>query len=225
MKAISSKINSYVKSEKLQHLGNTLRYSLYVITHPLDGFWDLTHEKRGSVGAAHIIILMALITKVAKLQFTSFIFIKVIWEHVNLIEIILGFLAPIIIGCVANWGLTTLFDGKGTMKDVYMALGYSLTPYVLIQFPMIFISNLMTVQEGAFYYFLNSFSTLWCAILIMSAMMMIHDYSLTKAFITMFATIIGMMLIVFVLLLFFSLVSDATAYFISLFKEISFRFY
>lgn len=219
------KIDSYAYRDKLRHLGDTLRYSLYVITHPLDGFWDLTHEKRGSVGAAHVIIIMALLTNVLKLQFTSFIFVKVIWEHVNLIEVILGFLAPIIIGCVANWGLTTLFDGKGTMSDVYMAIGYSLTPYVLLQFPMIFISNFMTVQEGAFYYLINSFSLIWCGLLIMSAMMMIHDYSLSKAFATMFATVIGMMLIIFVLLLFFSLVSDATAYFISLYKEISFRFY
>jgi hypothetical protein len=27
--------------------GKTLKYSLYTITHPFDGFWDLTHEKRG----------------------------------------------------------------------------------------------------------------------------------------------------------------------------------
>ena len=219
------KIDALAYQQKMWHIGKTLRYSLYVISHPLDGFWDLKHEKRGSIAAANIIIGMALLTNVFKLQFTSFIFMKVIWEHVNILKLILGFLAPIIIGCVANWGLTTLFNGKGTMKEIYMAIGYALTPYVIIQFPMIFISNLMTIEEGAFYYYINDFSIIWCGILIMSAMMMIHDYSLSKAFITMFATIVGMMLIIFVLLLFLSLVMDATAYFISLYKEISFRFY
>ncbi|HBI72994.1 MAG TPA: YIP1 family protein [Lachnospiraceae bacterium] len=219
------KIDALAYQQKMWHIGKTLRYSLYVISHPLDGFWDLKHEKRGSIAAANIIIGMALLTNVFKLQFTSFIFMKVIWEHVNILKLILGFLAPIIIGCVANWGLTTLFNGKGTMKEIYMAIGYALTPYVIIQFPMIFISNLMTIEEGAFYYYINYFSIIWCGILIMSAMMMIHDYSLSKAFITMFATIVGMMLIIFVLLLFLSLVMDATAYFISLYKEISFRFY
>ncbi|HCA70772.1 MAG TPA: YIP1 family protein [Lachnospiraceae bacterium] len=219
------KIDALAYQQKMWHIGKTLQYSLYVISHPLDGFWDLKHEKRGSIAAANIIIGMALLTNVFKLQFTSFIFMKVIWEHVNILKLILGFLAPIIIGCVANWGLTTLFNGKGTMKEIYMAIGYALTPYVIIQFPMIFISNLMTIEEGAFYYYINYFSIIWCGILIMSAMMMIHDYSLSKAFITMFATIVGMMLIIFVLLLFLSLVMDATAYFISLYKEISFRFY
>jgi hypothetical protein len=219
------KIDALAYQQKVRHMGKTLRYSLYVISHPLDGFWDLKHEKRGSVAAANIIIGMALLTNVLKLQFTSFVFIKVIWEYVNILKLILGFLAPIIIGCVANWGLTTLFNGKGTMKQIYMAIGYALTPYVIIQFPMIFISNLMTIEEGAFYYYINDFSIIWCGVLIMSAMMMIHDYSLSKAFVTMFATIVGMMLIIFVLLLFLSLVTDAAAYFISLYKEISFRFY
>lgn len=207
------------------HIGKTLRYSLYVSTHPLDGFWDLTHEKRGSIAAANIIIILALFTNVMRLQYTSFLFMKVIWEYVNISRIILGFLIPIVLSCVANWALTTLFDGKGTMKQIHMGIGYALTPYVLIQFPMIFISNLMTVEEGAFYYYINTFSEIWCGILIISAVMMIHDYSLGKALITIAVTVLGMILMIFIFLLFFSLVTDAAAYFISLYKEILFRFY
>ncbi len=219
------KTAAFLKRFDFQHTAKTLRYSLYVITHPLDGFWDLTHENRGSVAAANIIIAMAMLTRVFRLQFTSFLFMKVIWEHVNLIEILLGFLIPIVLACVANWALTTLFDGKGTMKQIHMGIGYALTPYVLIQFPMIFISNLMTVEEGAFYSYILIFSELWCGMLIISAVMMIHDYTLGKTLITIAATVLGMVLIIFIFLLFFSLVTDAAAYFISLYKEIIFRFY
>ena len=219
------KTAAFLKRFDFQHTAKTLRYSLYVITHPLDGFWDLTHENRGSVAAANIIIAMAMLTRVFRLQFTSFLFMKVIWEHVNLIEILLGFLIPIVLACVANWALTTLFDGKGTMKQIHMGIGYALTPYVLIQFPMIFISNLMTVEEGAFYSYILIFSELWCGMLIISAVMMIHDYTLGKTLITIAATVLGMILIIFIFLLFFSLVTDAAAYFISLYKEIIFRFY
>ncbi len=61
--------------------------------------------------------------------------------------------------------------------------------------------------------------------LIISAVMMIHDYTLGKTLITIAATVLGMILIIFIFLLFFSLVTDAAAYFISLYKEIIFRFY
>ena len=39
----------------------TLRYSLYVIFHPADGFWDLIHAKRGSYGAANFILILTLL--------------------------------------------------------------------------------------------------------------------------------------------------------------------
>lgn len=210
---------------KLKRLGEELRYALYVITHPLDGFWDLSRENRGSLAAANVIIILALIINILSLQHTSFLFNKVIWEEVNIFEVLLGFIAPIIIATVANWGLTTLFDGKGTAKDIYMALGYSLTPYVLIQFPLIIASNFMIEDEGTFLSVLSVFSVIWIAMLIYCAVMQIHDFTPGKAVLVIIATIVGMLLIVFVLLLFFSLISDATAYFISTFKEIAFRFY
>ena len=41
----------------------SLRYSLYVITHPFDGFWDLNREKKGSMAAAHTIFILFLLIK------------------------------------------------------------------------------------------------------------------------------------------------------------------
>jgi len=217
---------AFVNKEKLIHVGKTLRYSLYVITHPLDGYWDLTHEKRGSVAAANIIIALALLTNLLQYQYSNpMIYGFVQLQYFNVYRVIAGFLAPIFIGTLANWGLTTLFDGKGTMKDVYMAIGYALTPYVLINFPCIFISNVMTIEEGSFIYYAQSIAGVWVGVLIISAVMQIHDYTITKTILTLIATAVGMLVIVFVLLLFFSLISDAAAYFISLYKEVSYRFY
>jgi uncharacterized membrane protein len=54
-------------------------------------------------------------------------------------------------------------------------------------------------------------------------MMMVHDYSLTKAVLSGFLTLIGMGIMVFIFVIFFSLISDAVAYFVSLYKEILFR--
>ena len=106
-----------------------------------------------------------------------------------------------------------------------MAVCYAMTPYVLLQFPMIFLSNIVTSEEGVFWGYLDQFSKIWIGLLIMCAMMMIHDYSLGKALFAAIATAVGMLIIIFIMLLFFSLISDGFAYFISLYKEIAFRFY
>ncbi|MBR4718655.1 MAG: YIP1 family protein, partial [Lachnospiraceae bacterium] len=57
----------------------SLKFALYCMTHPLDGFWDLTHERRGSYAAANTILIATLAVRLAKLRFTSFIFMQVYW--------------------------------------------------------------------------------------------------------------------------------------------------
>ncbi|HOQ63862.1 MAG TPA: YIP1 family protein [Clostridia bacterium] len=208
-----------------QRFGKTLRYSLHVIVRPFDGFWDLTRERRGSMAAANFIVFMTLLTRILQLQYTSFLFVRVNWARINVFTQMLSILLPLLIWCVANWSLTTLFEGKGRMRDIYLGSAYSLTPYVLIQLPLILISNMVTVEEGAFYSVLSSISLIWCGLLLVVAMMMIHDYSLGKTLAFMVMSVFGMLVIIFVMMLFFSLVSDGIAYFVSLYKELSFRLY
>jgi hypothetical protein len=124
---------------------------------------------------------------------------------------------------VANWSLTTLMDGKGRMMDIYMAVAYALVPSVIINAAMIILSQFITFDEGAIYWVLAGFSVLWTAILILAGMMMVHDYSLAKTVLSSLLTIVGMGVMVFIFVVFFSLISDAAAYFVSLYKEILFR--
>lgn len=221
MKAITS---SGIKSWFAQFTAS-LKYSIHCIFSPFDGFWDLTHEKRGSVGAANFLVIMTVLTTIWKYRYTSFVFIRIQWEYFNIILNMCTFLLPFFIWILSNWCLTTLFDGKGTLKDIYMGSAYALTPYILIQLPMIVFSNFITYEEGAFYNYFLSFSIIWCAFLFLASVMQIHDFAFGKALLSILCIIVGMLVIVFLLVLFFSLLSDAIAYFVSLYKEISFRFY
>jgi len=206
-----------------RHTGITLKYSLYVCTHPLDGYWDLTNEKRGSVAAANIIIIVSLLVEVFYLTLTNFQFIIINMEYFNVIIVFLRVLIPVLLWTLANWSLTTLMDGKGKMKDIYMAVAYAMVPSVIINVFMIILSQVITFDERAVYYFLSALSIAWTALLIICGMMMIHDYSMGKTIFSCFLTIIGMGVIVFIFVVFFSLISDAIAYFISLYREIIFR--
>lgn len=214
-----------VNKKSVKKFFGTLKFSTYCIFHPFDGFWDLTREKRGSMGAATIILILALLARILRIQNTSFQFYPVKYEEINIFMEILGILVPFIIWVVANWALTTLFDGKGTLKQVYMASCYAITPYPLLQFPLIILSNFITVEEGTFYYFFFNLSLVWCGLLIVFAMMMIHDYSLGKTLLSTLFSVLGMAIIIFILLLFFSLIGDGISYFYSLYKEVIFRLY
>ena len=203
----------------------TLKYGTYVIFHPLDGFWDLVHEKRGSLPAAHTWLFLFLLTYVMRLMLTNFQFISAPLQYINIYEQCGSLLFPFLILCLSNWALSTLFDGKGRFKDIYMAMCYALVPYVLIQLPMILISHMISFDEAAYYSVLSSVSVIWCVFLAFVGLMQVHDYSPGKNLIFLFATVFGALVILFLILVFFSLLSDAVGFFVSLYREIVFRLY
>ena len=222
---VVSGIKNLVNNEWLRRTGKALLYALHVVVHPFDGFWDLKNEKRGTASAATIIVILVLMTRLFSLQFTSFQFIEVNWENVNIWMEVAQILLPLIIWVVANWCLTTLFDGKGSMTEVYIATAYALTPYVLIQIPLFIFSNMVTNEEGALYVFFNSLSILWCAALLLVGLSQTHDYTMSKTVLSVVASVVGMIVIVVLCLLIFSMASEAVAYFTSFFQELIIRFY
>ena len=219
-RSLLANVNSFLHSQKMAQYARSLRYSLYVIVHPFDGFWDLKHEKRGSMAAANTIVLLTLLTTLWIKQFSGFLFVKVDWESVNIWGEMAQILLPLIIWCVSNWCLTTLFDGLGSLKDVYITTAYALTPYVLIQIPLIIMSNVITVDEGALYTFFSSVSILWCGALLLVGMMQTHDYTMGKTILAVLVSILGMVIIIVLCLLIFSMTSEAVGYVVSLIREI-----
>lgn len=218
-------LKSLTNRARWARYGASLKYATYTMFHPFDGFWDLTHEKRGSMAAANTIVVALLLTRLLSLQFTSFLFNRVYWPEVNILQQCLSLLIPLALFVIGNWGLTTLFEGKGTLKDVYMATCYALFPYVLLQLPLIVLSNWITMDEAAFYTVINMLSLVWAGGLIVCGMMMIHDYALFKTLIFIIMTVLAMLIIIFLMLLLFTLVGDGVGYFTTLYREITFRLY
>ena len=214
---------AFTKKESIHKYIDSLKFALYCMSHPLDGFWDLTHEKRGTYAAENTILILTLMVRIMRLRYTSFLFVQVYWEDLNIFLYLASILFPLALWVVGNWALTTLFDGKGRLGQVYMATCYGLAPYPLFGFPMMIFSNFVTVEEGAFYSVLSVFSLIYAAILVVVAMGQIHEYSASKNILFTVATLFAMLVMIFILMIFFSMISQGVAYFISLGKEMLFR--
>ncbi|WP_044914507.1 YIP1 family protein [Butyrivibrio sp. WCE2006] len=212
-----------ITKEKYDRYIDSLKFALYCISHPLDGFWDLTHEKRGTYAAANTILIATVLIRILKLRYTSFIFMTVYWEDLNIFLYVASILFPLTLWVLGNWGLTTLFDGKGRLGQVYMATCYALTPYPLIQFPLMIFSNFVTVDEAEFYAMVSAISLVWAALLVIAAMGQIHEYAAGKNLLFTVATLFAMLVMIFILMIFFSMISQGVSYFISLGKELLFR--
>ena len=212
-----------VKSQGFANYLASLKFAFYVMTHPLDGFWDLTREKRGTMAAAHTFVIFTVIIEIMRLMLSSFQFVIVQMEYFNVMLVIAQILLPVALWTVANWSLTTLMDGKGRLSEIYMGVGYAMLPYALINAALIPLSHLITAQEGAIYWALTTFAVISLVFLLICAMMQIHDYSLSKTLGSSLLTLVAIGVMIFIFVMFFSVVSDAIAYFISVFREVWFR--
>jgi hypothetical protein len=146
-------------------------------------------------------------------------------EYFNVMFPIMQTIAPLLLWSLSNWSFTTLMNGKGKLSDVYIATVYAFTPVIVCNAVGIVISQFITYEEGVLYHTMLTIAMIWSIMLVVVAMMQIHDYTLFKALASSLLAILGIGFMVFVFMLFFSLISDAVMYFVSLANEIIFRLY
>lgn len=204
-------------------LKEELLYAFHVIFHPFDGFWDLKHEKRGSVRSAFVILLITIIVYFYNSIGQGYIFNPRPSTAMNIMGAISAVLAPLLLWVVANWCLTTLFEGEGSMSDIFTACCYCLTPLSLLILPVTIASNFLTANEGGIITMLSTFAYIWLGILLVFAMQVTHDYSVGKNIITCVATIVGMVFIMFLGILFSSLMAKIVSFVTNIVEEISYR--
>lgn len=202
---------------------DSLKYSLYLIFHPFDGFWDLKHEKRGSLAASGIIILVLTATYILRKQLTGFIFNPNDPRKLNIFTELTSVIIPYVLWCVANWCLTTLMEGEGSFKDILIYTAYSLVPLVIINLLLIPFSRVITIEEGAFYTFFLQLANIWSLMLIVIGTMITHQYSMKKTLFTSATTVVGMGIIVFIGLLVFDLAQQMISFVYIIYREVSFR--
>ena len=200
-----------------------LRYALHVIFSPFDGFWDLKHEKRGNLPAATIITILACFTYVFMRQYAGFPFNYSNPRTLNILLEIGSVLVPLALWCLVNWALTTLMDGKGTLREIFIATAYALTPVILINIPATILSNFMTVEEGAFYVLLIAISMVWALGLLFIGTMVTHDYTALKTAITSISVLVGIGFTLFIGLLFFCVVDVIVRFATDIYTEVAFR--
>ncbi len=219
----AKKVNKRVStSGEKKTYGQELLYVFHVIFHPFDGFWDLKHEKRGSVRAAVTILGMVILTFYYQAIGEGYL-LNPQETYSTLFGVILSVAAPFALWTIANWCLTTLFDGEGSYKDIFIATCYALMPTVLIMIPTTLASNFLIAEELDILSVINAFAFIWAGLLIFLGTMVTHDYAMGKNILTVAGTIVGMIVIMFIAILFTTLLGKLVSFVTNIVTEIQFR--
>ena len=197
-------------------------FVFHLIFHPFDGFWDLKHEKRGSVRAALLFMGLAVIAMFYRSVGAGYV-LNPQGEYTTIMMQLLVIFVPVLLFTIANWCLTTLFEGEGSLRDIFVAVGYSLLPLIVTIIPTTFFSNYIVSEEADLLSLIVVIGFIWTGFLIFFGTMVTHDYTMGKNVITVFGTIGGMAFIMFLGLLFTSLIMDIVTFITNYVSEIVYR--
>ena len=199
-----------------------LLYVFHLVFHPFDGFWDLKHEKRGSVRAASTFLAFTVLAFFYNSIGKGYLY-NPRGTSSTIFMSVLSVVLPVILWSVSNWCLTTLFDGEGSFKDIYIATCYSLAPLALMMTVSTFLTNVLSGTEATIVTLVTTIGIVWSLMLIFFGMLVTHDYSISKNMITVVGTIVAMLIIMFVAILFSSLLVKMVSFVTGLISEISNR--
>ena len=199
-----------------------LLYALHLIYHPFDGFWDLKHEKRGSVRAA-ITIDVAVIFVFFYNSIGRGYISNPYGSYQTIFAIAISILVPLFLCVTANWCLTTLFDGEGSFKDIFVAVSYALVPLMFTMVIGTLLSNVALANEIDMVNLIYNIGWIWTGLLLFFGLMVTHDYSMGKNIIMVLSTLLGMLVIMFVGVLFSTLVQKMVGFVSNIIIEISYR--
>ena len=200
-----------------------LFYVFHVIFHPFDGFWDLKHEHRGSARSAFVLLVLTIIAFFYQSVGTGYIFKPDDSDAKSIFTAILSVLVPVLLWTVGNWCMTTLMEGEGSLKDIFVSTCYALTPLAMMILLSTLLSNVLLETEQDFVILIEVIGFVWAALLLFFGTMVTHDYSMGKNVLTILLTIVGMVFIMFVAILFTTLMAKIVSFIYNIVIEIQYR--
>lgn len=200
-----------------------IKFLFYTITHPINGFYEIRHHGKGNIKLSLLIVFLCGVAYCINRRYASFIVNSTDPMNVNSVLNILAMFALFFLFCLGNWSVTCLMNGEGRMEDIITVTGYSLLPIPLLFVPATLFSQFVAADEQTFYYLLMNIAVIWGALLVICSNMVIHNYTLTKELKTLILTLAAMVIILFIILLFYTMFQKIAEFIKSIYTEMIFR--
>lgn len=201
-----------------------IRFPQYILFHPFNGYEDFKRHKQGKLHVAVVFILLFAMLRIVTFQYESMLINMNDPLQLNSLNEIFSVILLVFLFTVGNWSVTTLMEGKGNFKEILMVTGYALFPVVIIGFPAVVLSNVLTLEEMPFYTLLVGLSYGAAGWMLFMGMLNIHQYGLFKTILSFIATLVSMSVMMFVGLLFFDLIQQFISFIMAIYEELSLRY-
>ncbi len=197
--------------------------AMQVLMHPSDTLFEMKYHKQFSVKTIFVTLLFMFISLICTRQLTAFTFNQNNVNEGNMLIVLFALLYVFVAFCTVNWCITSLLDGKGKFKEIACSTCYAAIPYIVCSYISVIMSYFLTADEGMFMTIITSVGLIWSVILLISAFKTIHEYSFSKAVISILITLVGVVVLIFICVLLVGLLQQITSFFATIYNEIMYR--
>lgn len=209
-------MKSLFSKEKWQQL-------FYTVSHPSDGFYWIRHGEKGSVAIAILMVVLFGLCFTLNRLLAGFVVNDINERTVNALWEMRGVLMLYLLLCVSNWSITCLMDGEGRLKDIAIAIGYSLLPMIVCYIAATIVSQFVAENEEAFYAIIIFLGTAYTLIMALIGIMQVHNYTLGKTLLTLLLTLVAVFIIIFLMMLIANFIGQVFGFVRSIYTELIFR--
>ncbi len=198
--------------EKVKYLG-------HILFHPFDGFYEAKMRGKGSMRLAVILMVIYAVLQCFSYQYTGFVMNTNPVFEMNSIVIIISTTSVPLLFVVANWTVTTLFEGKGKLGEIFLVTSYSMVPLMLGEILTTVVSNFVISEEVVLLQSVQAIMTVWFAFLMIAGLCTIHEYGLFRNLATLVVTLVAALILIFLFVLFLSLMEQMISFFVTFGQE------
>ena len=170
-------------------------YALKTPRHPMDCYYEIRKYRQGSVLSAAVIYLLFFIDFMAFKTVKGFIYQTVKVENMDIGSIVLGFFALLGLFVVCNYLVTSINDGDGTFKQIFMIPANGLMPAMIALLIVTCVSYVLTYNEAFLLTLVLLIGIVWSAVTIFIGLQTVHDYTFGETVKSIVLTVVFMIIV------------------------------
>lgn len=209
--------------EKYRLLKELTVDAAHMIRHPIDCLYDLKFGLRGSKLSAGILYIVAFIVYLCNNAFTSFVFGGGLYYYQDPFLISLVAIIPVILFVIGSYLISSINDGEGTIKNVYVSVGYTFVPYIVYTPILIVVSHVFTIKEIFIYNFCNFLIIGYTIALLFLSVKETHCYTPRKTVGNLLLTVAFMIIATIAFIILYILWKELLGFLFELLEEVKYR--
>ena len=171
-----------------------------------------------------VLLIAALGVRVVFIYTVHFPLADIQPRDANLFLEMVKIFVPLFTWAVSCFAITSIMGGEAEFKEILMASGYALMPYIVLTIPIAGISRVLSSNEAAAFTFLRRVVWVWVLLLFFVSVKSMHHYPVWTAIAVCLLSVVGMGLIWSLFVLIFALTGNLNAFVQGLVKEIYMTF-